>query len=155
MTAGRRRAARLTVNYRTPKPAMALAAALLPPGAEPPVSGRDSGEAPWCARHGGDLAGLVRREAELTGTGRVAVIALPAQIAQTAAALGVNPGPDPDAPVTVLWHRVGARHRMTLSDWCWSASSAQVSAVCRRLPGCVGEAVGGRECLVCVAMTLL
>jgi hypothetical protein len=48
-------------NYRTPKPAMALAAALLPPGAEPPVSVRDSGEAPWCARHDGDLAGLVRR----------------------------------------------------------------------------------------------
>jgi hypothetical protein len=102
VAAGRWRTARLTVNYRIPKPAMALAAALLPPGAEPPVSVRDSGEAPWCARHGGDLAGLVRREAELTGTGRVAVIAPPAQIAQTAAALGVNPGPDLDAPVTVL-----------------------------------------------------
>jgi hypothetical protein len=102
VAAGRWRTARLTVNYRTPKPAMALAAALLPPGAEPPVSVRDSGEAPWCARHGGDLAGLVRREAELTGAGRVAVIAPPAQIAQTAAALGVNPGPDLGAPVTVL-----------------------------------------------------
>jgi hypothetical protein len=102
VAAGRWRTARLTVNYRIPKPAMALAAALLPPGAEPPVSVRDSGEAPWCARHDGDLAGLVRREAELTGTGRVAVIAPPAEIAQTAAALGVNPGPDLDAPVTVL-----------------------------------------------------
>lgn len=102
VAAGRWRTARLTVNYRTPKPAMALAAALLPPGAEPPVSVRDSGEAPWYARHGGDLAGLVRREAELTGAGRVAVIAPPAQIAQTAAALGVNPGPDLGAPVTVL-----------------------------------------------------
>jgi hypothetical protein len=91
---GRWRTARLTVNYHIPKPAMALAAALLPPGAEPPVSVRDSGEAPRYARHGGDLAGLVRREADLTGTGRVAVIAPPAQIAQTAAALGVNPGPD-------------------------------------------------------------
>jgi len=102
VAAGRWRTARLTVNYRTPKPAMALAAALLPPGAEPPVSVRDSGEAPWCARHGSDLAGLVRREAELTGAGRVAVIAPPAQIAQTAAALGLDPGPDLDAPVTVL-----------------------------------------------------
>jgi hypothetical protein len=46
VAAGRWRTARLTVNYRTPKPAMALAAALLPPGAEPPVSVRDSGEAP-------------------------------------------------------------------------------------------------------------
>jgi hypothetical protein len=91
VAAGRWRTARLTVNYRTPEPAMALAAALLPPGAEPPVSVRDSGEAPWCARPGGDLAGLVRREAELTGTGRVAVIAPPAQIAQIAAAIGVNP----------------------------------------------------------------
>jgi hypothetical protein len=63
---------------------------------------RDSGEAPWCARHGGDLAGLVRREAELTGAGRVAVIAPSVQIAQTAAALGLDPGPDLDAPVTVL-----------------------------------------------------
>jgi superfamily I DNA/RNA helicase len=32
----------------------------------------------------------------------VAVIAPPAQIAKTAAALGVSPGPDLDAPVTVL-----------------------------------------------------
>ena len=102
VAAGRWRTARLTVNYRTPKPAMALAAALLPPGAEPPVSVRDSGEAPWYAGHGGDLAALVRREAELTGSGRVAVIVPPAQIAQTAAAIGVNPGPDLDAPVTVL-----------------------------------------------------
>jgi DNA helicase IV len=99
---GRWRTARLTVNYRTPKPAMALAAALLPPGAEPPVSVRDSGEAPWCSRHAGDLAGLVQREAELTGNGRVAVIALPGRAAQAAAAIGVSPGPDLDAPVTVL-----------------------------------------------------
>jgi DNA helicase IV len=102
VAAGRWRTARLTVNYRTPKPAMALAAALLPPGAEPPVAVRGSGELPWCARHGDDLAGLVRREAELIGTGRVAVIAPPAQIALTAAAIGVDPGPDLDAPVTVL-----------------------------------------------------
>jgi DNA helicase IV len=102
VAAGRWRTARLTVNYRTPKPAMELAAALLPPGAEPPVSVRDSSEAPWCARDGSDLAGLVRREADLTGDGRVAVITPPGQIAKTAAALGVDPGPDLDAPVTVL-----------------------------------------------------
>jgi hypothetical protein len=99
---GRWRTARLTVNYRTPKSAMALAAALLPPGTELPVSVRDSGEAPWCASEGADLAMLVRREAELTGDGRVAVIAPPARLAQTAAAIGVDPGPDLDAPVTVL-----------------------------------------------------
>jgi hypothetical protein len=46
VAAGRWRTARLAVTYRTPEPAMALAAALLPPGAEPPVSVRDCGEAP-------------------------------------------------------------------------------------------------------------
>jgi hypothetical protein len=102
VAAGRWRTARLTVNYRTPKPAMALAAALLPPGAQPPVSVRDTAEAPWCARQRGDLAGLVRREAGLAGGGRVAVIAPPAQIAQAAAGIGVSPGPGLDAPVTVL-----------------------------------------------------
>jgi hypothetical protein len=102
VAAGRWRTARLTVNYRIPKPAMELAATLLPPGAEPPVSVRDSSEAPWCARQGGDLAALIRREAELTGAGRVAVITPPAQAAQTAAAIGLGPVPDLDAPVTVL-----------------------------------------------------
>jgi len=102
VAAGRWRTARLTVNYRTPKPVMELAAGFLPPGAEPPLSVRDSGEAPWYAPDTGDLAGLVRREAELAGDGRVAVIAPPAQVAKTAAALGVSPGPDLDAPVTVL-----------------------------------------------------
>ena len=102
VAAGRWRTARLTVNYRTPKPVMELAAGFLPPGAEPPLSVRDSGEAPWYAPDTGDLAGLVRREAELVGDGRVAVIAPPAQIAKTAAALGVSRGPDLEAPVTVL-----------------------------------------------------
>jgi hypothetical protein len=81
---------------------MALAAALLPPSAEPPVAVRDSSELPWSARPGDDLAGLVRREGEVIGAGRVAVIAPPAQIAQTAAAIGVDPRPDLDALVTVL-----------------------------------------------------
>ena len=102
VAAGRWRTARLTVNYRTPQPVMALAAALLPPSAEPPVAVRDSSELPWSARPGDDLAGLVRREGEVIGAGRVAVIAPPAQIAQTAAAIGVDPRPDLDAPVTVL-----------------------------------------------------
>jgi DNA helicase IV len=101
LAAGRWRTARLTVNYRTPKPAMALAAALLPPGAEPPLSVRDCDESPWQAG-GDDLAGLVRREAELIGTGRVAVIAPPARVAETAATLGLPPGPDLDARVVVL-----------------------------------------------------
>jgi DNA helicase IV len=101
VAAGHWRTARLTVNYRTPAPVMALAAALLPPTAQAPVSVRDSAETPW---HGqaDRLAELVRRESELTGVGRVAVIAPAASVADTAAALGLPPGPDLDAPVTVL-----------------------------------------------------
>jgi DNA helicase IV len=98
---GRWRTERLTVNYRTPKEAMAVAAALLPPGVEPPRSVRDCDELPWCG-YGGDLAALVRHEAELVGGGRVAVIAPPAQTADTAGALDLQPGPDLDAPIAVL-----------------------------------------------------
>jgi DNA helicase IV len=101
LAACRWRTARLTVNYRTPRPAMALAAALLPPTAEPPLSVRDSSENPWCA-DAGDLAHLVRRETELIGAGRVAVIAPPARLAETAATLNLAPGPDLDAAVAVL-----------------------------------------------------
>jgi DNA helicase IV len=102
-TAGRWRTARLTVNYRTPAPVMKLAAAVLPPGAVPPQSVRDSDESPWHEDAGSaDLAGLVRRESELIGAGRVAVIAPPARVEPTAAALGLSPGPDLDAPVAVL-----------------------------------------------------
>jgi DNA helicase IV len=97
---GRWRTARLTVNYRTPKAAMALAIELLPPTVEPPLSVRDGDETPWCAH--GELTALVRHEAELIGAGRVAVIAPPARIADTAAALDVHPGPDLDAPIAVL-----------------------------------------------------
>jgi DNA helicase IV len=101
--AGRWRTARLTVNYRTPAPVMKLAAAVLPPGAVPPQSVRDSDESPWHADAGAaELADLVRREGELIGAGRVAVIAPPARVAGTAAALGLSPGPDLDAPVAVL-----------------------------------------------------
>jgi hypothetical protein len=101
VAAGRWRTARLTVNYRTPAPVMALAATLLPPGAEPPQSVRDSDESPW---HAGiaHLADLVRRETRLIGAGRAAVIAPPARVNETAALLGLTPGPDLDAPVAVL-----------------------------------------------------
>jgi hypothetical protein len=46
--------------------------------------------------------GLAQREAKLANTRQVAVIEPPAQIAQTVAALGVNPGPDLDTPVAVF-----------------------------------------------------
>jgi DNA helicase IV len=101
VAAGRWRTARLTVNYRTPAPVMALAATLLPPGAEPPLSVRDSDEAPWHASLA-DLPGRVLRETMLIGAGRVAVIAPPSRVPAAAAALGIAPGPDLDAPVAVL-----------------------------------------------------
>jgi hypothetical protein len=101
VAAGRWRTARLTVNYRTPAPAMALAAALLPPGIEPPLSVRDSAEVPWFGRVE-DLAALVRRERQLIGAGRVAVIAPQSLVAGNGAELGLAPGPDLDAPVAVL-----------------------------------------------------
>lgn len=101
--ARRWRTARLTVNYRTPAPAMKLAAVVLPPGTDPPRSVRHSDESPWHVDDtAADLAELVRRESELIGVGRVAVIAPSARVAETAAALGLSPGPDLDAPVTVL-----------------------------------------------------
>ena len=107
VAAGRWRTARLTLNYRTPAPVMELAATVLPPGIVPPKSVRDSDERPWHADAAtADLADLVRREreliAELANMGRLAVIAPTARVAETAAALGLSPGPDLDAPVTVL-----------------------------------------------------
>jgi hypothetical protein len=104
---GRRRSARLTVNYRTPKAAMALAARLLPGDVSPPVSVRDGDGPPWIAeslqwQDGEALEGLVRRESALIDAGRVAVIAPPSRIDEAAAALGVRPGPDLEAGVAVL-----------------------------------------------------
>lgn len=98
------RTARLTVNYRTPKPAMALAASLLPAGSEPPVAVRDSHEAPWVMHSHDltDLTDLVGKELDAIGTGRVAVVVPPDVASDAAAVLGVRPGPDLDAPVTVL-----------------------------------------------------
>jgi DNA helicase IV len=101
VAAGRWRTARLTVNYRTPMPVMAVAAALLPPDVAPPLSVRDSHESPWYADPE-SLAELVRRETELIGAGRMAVIAPPARVAETAATLSLAPGPDLDAPMAVL-----------------------------------------------------
>jgi len=101
VAAGRWRTARLTVNYRTPRPVMALAAALLPAAADAPQSVRDSAESPWFAG-ADDLAARVRRETELIGAGRVAVIAPPDRLAESAAAVGLAAGPDLDAPVAVL-----------------------------------------------------
>jgi DNA helicase IV len=101
VAAGRWRTARLTVNYRTPAPVMKLAASFLPAGAIPPRSVRDSDETPWYAG-AEDLAEMVSRETEVIGSGRVAVIAPPARVAETAATLGISPGPDLDAPVAVL-----------------------------------------------------
>jgi DNA helicase IV len=98
---GRWRTARLTVNYRTPKAAMALATALLPPTVKAPVSVRDGDDTPWCAA-GDDLAALIRQEAELIGAGRVAVIAPRARIAEAAGALDVHADPDLEAPIAVL-----------------------------------------------------
>ena len=63
---GRWRTARLTVNYRTPAPVMALAAALLPPTVQPPLSVRDSDDKPWYA-DAEPLTELVRQEPELIG----------------------------------------------------------------------------------------
>src|SRR5438034_2105380 len=80
---------------------MAVAAALLPPGVAPPLSVRDSSEGPWYAGTG-SLAELVRRETELIGAGRAAVIAPPANVAEAAATLSLAPGPGLDAPVAVL-----------------------------------------------------
>lgn len=105
---GRWRRARLTVNYRTPRSAMALAARLLPAGVEPPQSVRDGDEVPWSVHCADDaaalarLAELARRECAEVGDGRVAVIAPADRTAEAATALGVRPGPDLDAPVAVL-----------------------------------------------------
>jgi DNA helicase IV len=98
---GRWRTARLSVNYRTPRAAMALAARLLPAGVESSLSVREGAEQPWTER-GGDLVALVSRESGLVGAGRVAVIAPSPRVDQVAATLGVEPGPDLEAPVAVL-----------------------------------------------------
>jgi hypothetical protein len=98
---GRWRTQHLTVNYRTPRPMMDLATALLPLGAQPSVAARDSDESPWHDTEE-NLAALVARESALVGDGRVAVIAPASRAPQIAAALSLPVGPDLDAPVTIL-----------------------------------------------------
>ena len=78
---GRWRVAELTVNYRTPREIMDVAAAVLAvsdPGVEPPVAMRDAGEVPWVRRVersvDGRLVDAVRAELDLIGTGRLAVL---------------------------------------------------------------------------------
>ena len=104
VAAGRWRTARLTVNYRTPAPVMAVAAALLPDGATPPVAARDSSEMPWAAATS-SLREMTERESALVAGGRVAVIAAASRVPEAAAVLGVEPGADLGAPVAVLTPR--------------------------------------------------
>jgi DNA helicase IV len=78
---GRWRVAELTVNYRTPREIMDVAVNVLAasdPGVEPPVAMRDAGEEPWVQRVDrlldGQLVDAVRRELDVIGTGRLAVL---------------------------------------------------------------------------------
>ncbi|MGH8993486.1 MAG: ATP-binding domain-containing protein, partial [Acidimicrobiia bacterium] len=78
---GRWRVAELNVNYRTPREIMDVAASVLAasdPGLEPPVSMRDAGEEPWARQLAtpldGQLVDAVRRELDVIGTGRLAVL---------------------------------------------------------------------------------
>jgi len=76
------RIAELSVNYRTPAEVMAVAAKVLAridPTLEPPRSVRESGIEPWeetvpAPELAARLGELARREAELVGDGRLAVI---------------------------------------------------------------------------------
>jgi len=79
----RLRVAELTVNYRTPEEAMALAGRLLAdvdPDLEPPSAIRSSGFLPWSLRADaealGDVAaGIVAAELRAVGDGRIAIVA--------------------------------------------------------------------------------
>src|SRR5207247_428955 len=80
--AERLRPAGLTINYRTPQEAMALAATALAdidPDIEAPAAIRSSGFSPWSLRADaealGDVAaGVVALEARAVGDGRIAVV---------------------------------------------------------------------------------
>lgn len=95
------RMAELTVNYRTPTEAMTVAAKVLAridPTLEPPRSVRESGIEPWevtvpAPELAARLGELARREAELVGDGRLAVI-VPADDADELAAAVVAALPD-------------------------------------------------------------
>lgn len=94
---GRWRTARLTVNYRTPKPVMAVAAKAFP-AIEQPVSVRDSSDRPWLATGLRQLPALVAREIEAIGSGKVAVIAPGGLVGS----IDVPAGDVLDEPVAVL-----------------------------------------------------
>ena len=111
---GRWRVAELTVNYRTPREIMDLAATVLAegdPGVVPPVAMRDAGEEPWVRRLetplDGQLVDAVRRELEVIGTGRLAVLTPAArreavESSVRAALPGAVTGGVLDSPVAVL-----------------------------------------------------
>jgi DNA helicase IV len=105
--------AELTVNYRTPREIMDVAASVLArsdPGVVPPVAMRDAGEAPWAERVqtlDGQLVDAVRRELDLIGTGRLAVLTPAARREEAESAVrGALPeavtGSVLDSPVAVL-----------------------------------------------------
>ena len=100
---GRWRTARLTVNYRTPKPVDGAGGRAPAAGRRPAAVGARLRREPVVRRRPvSRLPDWSGGERELIGAGRVAVIAPPARLAETAAALGLSPGPDLDAPVAVL-----------------------------------------------------
>ncbi len=111
---GRWRVSELTVNYRTPREIMDVAATVLAasdPGVEPPVSMRDGGEEPWARQLDtpldGQLVDVVRRELDVIGTGRLAVLTPAARRDEVESAVrGALPeavaGGVLDSPVAVL-----------------------------------------------------
>ncbi|MGH9039591.1 MAG: HelD family protein [Acidimicrobiia bacterium] len=111
---GRWRVAELKVNYRTPREIMDLAATVLAasdPGIEPPVAMREAGEAPWARQlatpFDGELVDAVRRELEVIGTGRLAILTPAARRAEVESVVqGALPeavtGGVLDSPVAVL-----------------------------------------------------
>jgi hypothetical protein len=100
----------LTVNYRTPAEIMAVAADVLAsvaPGEQPPESVREEGVAPRAVRDLSLVPRVVAEEfAEMTDSGRLAVIAPTARIGELARTLpAAVPGDRPevlDAPVALL-----------------------------------------------------
>jgi DNA helicase IV len=107
---GRWREERLTVNYRTPAEIMAVAADVLAsvaPGEQPPESVREEGVPPRAVRGLGLASRVIAEErAELGYSGRLAVIAPAARMAELARALpAALPGDRPevlDSPVALL-----------------------------------------------------
>jgi DNA helicase IV len=105
------RLSRLTVNYRVPAEIMALASGLVP-DVEAPHSVRETGVSPWQVTTldlTATLPGIVAREAERIGDGRLAVLVPTSRLEElgrvvTAGVAGAVVGEDPDLerPVVVL-----------------------------------------------------